>query len=125
MKTKSNLPDCCMKPIKHQEMYYMRKENGVQLVDYLDALYYVKNKTGKDLYVYLYDFILNDSTEVDYEVSTYVFAGTAAEPEIYIDPNFFAWHEFTDIWKLNYTLAVYDASSDTLLFAEDRSLTWS
>ena len=68
---------------------------------------------------------LTDRTQGDREVSTSVFAGTAAEPEVYIDPNFFAWHEFTDIWKLNYTLAVYDPSSDTLLFAEDRSLTWS
>ena len=105
--------------------YHWQTKNNVQLVDYVDALYYVKNKSDRDLYVYLYDISLNDSIKVDYELSVYVFAGTVAEPEIYIDPNFFAWHNVSDIRELAYTLAVYDAASDTLLFTDNRSLTWS
>ena len=101
-----------------------RSYNGESFVDSVDVLLYIKNKTNRDFKVYLSDIAIDNTLNLNRRLYYYVFAGTAAEPEIYLDPNFFADEYLKSFTKLSYTVTVYDADSGEQLFTHNYKVTW-
>lgn len=95
-----------------------RTYNGESFIDYFYAVFYFKNKSNRDLKVKFTDISVDDTLKLKRDISLYVFAGTAAQPEIYLDPNFFYNAYLKNISKVSYTLSVYDTDTGTTLFTK-------
>lgn len=93
-------------------------------LDYVDALFYFKNKSGRDYKVDLTEITLNGNVRFSRDVNLFVFAGTAAEPEIYMDPNFFAWTSVSKLSTLSFRLTVSDAGTGQKLYSAVYTLNW-
>lgn len=105
--------------------YHWRTDSQGKHVDYIDAMFYFKNKSARDLYVSFENIRINGSIDFEYDVELFVYAGTAAEPEIYVDPNFFAWVDIPSVQTLTYTVVVFDAVTGNPLFENNYKTTWS
>lgn len=96
--------------------------NGKKHVEYIDALYYFKNNTGRSVYLEIYNIVINETIEFNNDIELFVFDGTAAEPEIYVDPNFFAWVDIPTVTKLTYDLEIIDDETGNVLYSDSRTL---
>lgn len=99
-----------------------RTYNGESFIDYIDAVLYFKNKSNRDLKVYFTDISVDNTLKLDRKIYLYVFAGTAVQPEIYLDANFFYNAYLKDFNKVSYTLSVHDADTGEQLFTNGYKL---
>lgn len=91
--------------------------DGSVRVGDVDAVFYFRNKSDRDLVVEFTDVTLNDGVlKYNHPQKLFVFAGTVAEPEIHITPSFFSANKLNELNTLNYTIAVRDAKTDALLY---------